>query len=100
MRCSDEQSTELKNLFTAKNITIVVSVILLDFSIFLILGLLLMNYDDSYDVTKGVYWSLTSMNFWQKMSYLLLQFWYLINFIGIIYLLYRIVKHFRSLDNK
>jgi len=87
------QNSKANRLLNAKKIILIAVVILFDILVFLILGLLLMDYDDSYDGSQGEYLSLSGMNFWQKSWYLLLQLWYLINFTAIIYLLYRIAKH-------
>jgi hypothetical protein len=41
-----------------KIILISVGVIIFDLAIYLVLGMLLMNYDDFYDESEGEYWSL------------------------------------------
>jgi len=60
------------------------SIIIVDIFIFLFLGLLQMQYDDFYDESKGEYWSLASMNMQEKIFFLALQFWQILNIIGII----------------
>jgi len=57
-----------------------------DIFIFIILGVLQMDYDDNWDISKGEYGSLNSMNHIQIVFYFVLQFWNLINIIGIIFL--------------
>ena len=36
-------------------------ILILDYAVFVVLGLLLMGYEDFYDGSKGEYWSLASM---------------------------------------
>ena len=57
-----------------------------DLFIYIILGLLQMDYDDNYDSSKGEYWSLSSMNNRQLIYYFLLQLWNLLNIIGLIFI--------------
>lgn len=71
-------------------------VLLIDGAVYIFFGLLLMNYDDFYDKTKGEYWSWSSMNTSEKLTIIGLQFWNLINIIALIYLLYHIYKWMKS----
>lgn len=57
-----------------------------DIFIFLILGLLQMGYDDSYDSSKGEYWSLASMNTTKRIIYLCYNTWIGLNIIGLFYI--------------
>ena len=63
-----------------------------DLFVYIILGLLLMGYDDNYDSSKGEYWSLASMNSTEKIIYFALQTWNVINIIGVIYIGHRLYK--------
>ncbi|MBD0725822.1 hypothetical protein B6A10_11570 [Flavobacterium sp. L1I52] len=81
----------MKKLFTIKNILIGIGLIVFDLAVYLFLGLMLMNYDDNYEESKGEYFSLASMTFWQKVNYISLHIWHLLNVIVIIYLLYQII---------
>jgi hypothetical protein len=65
-------------------------VILLDLFVGLVLGTLLMDYDDSYNPSKGEYWSWDSMNTFQKGVSLSIQLWWLVNVVAVLYWLYRI----------
>ena len=87
---------KLKQLLSIKNILITFGLILFDLFVYLVLGLLLMNYDDFYDESKGEYWSLESMNFWQKVNYIGLNTWHLVNLIVIGYVIYKIIKEIRK----
>jgi hypothetical protein len=81
----------MKKLFTLKNILIGIGLIVLDLAVYLFLGVMLMEYDDSYEESKGEYWSLESMTFWQKVNYISVYIWYLVNIIFIVFLIYKIV---------
>ena len=65
---------------------------LIDLSIGLLLGVLLMDYDDFYDASKGAYWSLESMTQFQKIIYILFLTWEILNIVGILYFVFRIIK--------
>lgn len=49
-----------------KIILISAVLIILDLFVYVALGMLLMNYDDFYDESKGEYWSLKSMTLSEK----------------------------------
>lgn len=63
-----------------------------DILVYIVLGVLQMDYDDNYDSSKGEYWSLASMNTRQLIFYFALQFWNLINIIGLIFIGRKIYK--------
>ncbi len=86
----------MTKILTFKNVLIGIAVLIFDLTVYLILGLLLMNYDDFYDDIKGEYWSLGSMTFWQQVNYIGLNLWHVINLILIVYLIYRIIKVIRK----
>lgn len=83
----------MKKLFSLKNISIGIGLIIIDLAVYVFLGLMLMSYDDFYDESKGAYFSLESMTFWQKINYISLNLWHLINLIFIGFLVYKIVKY-------
>lgn len=92
----------MKEIFSLRNISIAIGVIVIDLAIYIFLGIMLMGYDDFYDENKGEYFSLESMNFWQKVNYISLELWNVINIILIAILLYRLVlilKSKRSITN-
>ncbi len=86
----------MKKLFSLKNILIGIGLIIFDLAVYIYLGLMLMNYDDFYDESKGAYFSLESMTFWQKVNYISLNLWYLINIIFIVFLVYKIVIELKN----
>ncbi len=57
-----------------------------DLFVFILLGLLLMGYEGSYDSSKGEYWSLASMNSTEKIIYICYNAWIILNMIGLVYL--------------
>lgn len=81
----------MKKLFTLKNILIAIGLIVFDLVVYLFLGVMLMCYEDTYEESKGEYWSLASMTFWQKVNYISINLWQLINVILIVFLIYKIV---------
>jgi hypothetical protein len=66
-----------------------------DLFVYIVLGLLLMGYDDNYDSSKGEYWSLASMNTTEKIIYFALQTWNVINIIGVLYIGRRLYKRIK-----
>lgn len=73
----------------------VIAIIGADLIVFIVLGLLLMGYDDNYDSSKGVYWSLASMNSTEKIIYICYIAWIILNITGFVYIgrkLYRRTK--------
>ncbi len=79
-----------KNRFV--NIIYWLAIIGTDLFVYIVLGLLLMGYDDNYDSSKGEYWSLASMNSTEKIIYLAFMTWNVINIIGLIYIGHRFYK--------
>lgn len=71
-------------------------ILIFDFSIFMILSVLLMDYDDFYDESKGEYWSLGSMTNYQKVIYILHNLWLLLNFLFFILVLWTGWKKFKN----
>ena len=66
-----------------------------DLFVYMVLGLLLMGYDDNYNSSKGGYWILASMNLTEKLIYLALQSWNIINVIGVFYIGHRLYKRIK-----
>ncbi|GJM36557.1 MAG: hypothetical protein DHS20C18_55580 [Saprospiraceae bacterium] len=79
-----------------KHIAIGIGVIIADLIVYIILGLLLMNYDDFYEESKGEYWSLASMTTTEKATYIGFEVWNVINCIGIGYLAYLLTRKIKS----
>jgi hypothetical protein len=82
-----------------KNILILLAIIVTDVFVFIILGLLLMNYDDFYDSSKGEYWSLVSMNTTEKIIYICYNGWIISNIIGLVYLVWKIYRRKTTAKN-
>lgn len=79
-----------------KNILIWLAIIAVDIFVFIALGLLLMNYDDFYESSKGEYWSLASMNSTEKVIYICYNAWIVLNIIGLLYIGQRIYRKTRK----
>src|SRR5688572_2309088 len=75
---------------TWKHIAIGFGLVVADVIIYITLGLLLMVYEDNYSESEGEYWSLASMTTSEKITYIALQIWFVINVLGIAYCFYRI----------
>ncbi len=81
-----------KEIFTIKSILLGVGFIILDIFIYILLGIFLMGYDDSYDESKGPYFSLESMTNSEKALYIGINIWNILNLLLLAYLIYRIIK--------
>ncbi len=57
-----------------------------DIFVYIVLGVLQMDYDDNYDSSKGEYCSLASMNTRQLIFYFSFQLWNIINIIGLTFI--------------
>ena len=79
-----------------KVILISATFIILDLAVYVILGLLLMNYDDFYEESKGEYWSLSSMTMSEKATYIRLNVWHIVNLMAAAYIIFRIIKKYRA----
>lgn len=73
-----------------------IALIAFDLFVYIILGILQMDYDDNWDESKGEYWSLKSMNTIQLIFFFALQLWNLINIIVIFYIGRKIYKRIRN----
>lgn len=67
-----------------------------DILVFIILGLLLMCYDDKYDFSKGEYLNLLSMNSTEKVIYIIYNDWILLNTFGLFYLAGKVYRNTRN----
>jgi len=81
-----------KKTFRFIDFVYLVAIILFDVAVYIILGLFLMGYDDTYDSSKGEYWSFASMNNQEKVFYIAINVWNVLNILGVAYLVYRICR--------
>ena len=77
-----------------KRIIIGLILIIIDFALYIVLGLILLNYEDFYDESEGTYWSLTSMTTVEKIAYISYYLLITINILLIIYFTYRMIKKY------
>lgn len=67
-----------------------ITIIVIDLFVFILLGVLLMGYDDNYDSSEGEYWSFASMNTSEKTIYICYNSWIILNIIGLAYICWKI----------
>jgi hypothetical protein len=77
-------------------ISILLAVIIFDLAVYLVLGMLLMNYHDFYDESEGEYWSLSSMTMSEKATYIVLNVWHVVNLMVVGYIIFGVVRKFWS----
>lgn len=75
----------------SKVITIVFLAIF-DIFIFILCGIFMMGYDDSYSETQGEYFSFSSMKMKYKIVWGFYNFWIVLNVMFLLYILYKIYK--------
>lgn len=76
-----------------------VIILVLDFLVYIILGLVLMTYSDFYDESKGEYWSLDSMTMVQKGAFILYYIWLLLNFLFILKIIWSVFRRIKENDS-
>ncbi|MCK9533026.1 MAG: hypothetical protein M0R77_21350 [Gammaproteobacteria bacterium] len=86
----------MKKMLTLKNILIAIGIIILDISVYVFFGLMLMNYEDFYNESKGAFWSLESMTLTEKFYYIGFEIWNVLNLIAVGYIIFRIIKGLRK----
>ncbi|PRP67149.1 hypothetical protein BST86_08585 [Nonlabens agnitus] len=79
-----------------KHIMLGIGIVIIDLTVYILLGLLLMNYDDFYTESEGEYWSLASMTTTEKITYIGLNAWHVINILGIVYIIYRLTRKLKK----
>lgn len=85
----------LKKGFRFIDFVYLVAMILFDLAVHIILGLFLMGYDDTYESSKGEYWSFDSMSSQERGFYIAINAWNILNIIGVTYLAYRIFRRIK-----
>jgi hypothetical protein len=73
------------------------ALLIADGMIYLFLGILMMGYDDSYDVSKGAYWSWKSMNGYERMIDSAFIIWNIINLAVLARIIYKIWKWIKTI---
>lgn len=81
-----------KKIFRFIDFVYLLTIILFDLAIYIVLGLFLMGYDDTYNSSKGEYWSFGSMTNQEKAFYIAINAWNVLNIVGVTYLVYRIFR--------
>lgn len=81
---------------TGLKILAVLAIVVFDLGVYILFGLMLMNYDDFYDESKGEYWSFESMTAFDKGALIGLNLWHVVNLVAVGYLLYWLIKKWNS----
>lgn len=81
--------------FSASSILAFLGILLLDLIIWFAFGLLLMNYEDFYQPSDGPYYSWESMDRNDRIIYISIMVWQYLNYIALIYLIFRLWKRFQ-----
>ncbi|TBV27626.1 hypothetical protein DMZ43_00820 [Meridianimaribacter sp. CL38] len=68
----------------------------IDVALYIIIGLILLNYEDTWDSTKGYYWSLGGMTLREKVAYISYYILIVINILIIIYLSFKFFKYLKK----
>ena len=76
-----------------------IAIIGADLIVYLVLGLLLMGYDDNWDSSKGEYWSWASMNSNERVIYVCYITWNIVSIVGVIYFIRKFYCKIRPLRN-
>lgn len=82
-------------LFSLINISIAFLILIFDLIIYIVLGTMLMSYDDSYEESKGIYWRYESMTSSEILSSSAFAAWNLINLIFIGFILYKLIRYLK-----
>ena len=82
-----------------KKILFVLLAIILDLAIYVFLGLMMMNYEDNYDSSLDDYYCLSSMTFIEKTTWISYVSWFILNGLGISYLIYKAIKKYKTSAN-
>lgn len=86
----------LRKIFTLKHTVLGIIFLLLDVMVYASLDLILCVYDAYYTKSKGPYWSLESMTSTQKITYIGLNFWHLVNLFALGFLVYKVIGFVRA----
>lgn len=79
-----------------RHVLTALALIAVDLAVYIIIGLLLMDYDDSYDATKGTYWSMRSMTPHQQAVYIALHVWHGVNLMAMGYVILWVFRKVKS----
>ena len=77
---------------TWKHILIGFGIVLTDLFVYFVIATLMMGYDDTYNESKGEYWSLASMTTYEQVIYIGMQVWNVLNIFAIGYIIFRLTR--------
>ncbi|WP_316785386.1 hypothetical protein [Pedobacter frigiditerrae] len=78
------------------SVILTIALITIDLFIYIILGVGLMSYEDTYTPSKGEYYSWASMSDFDKALVIGFNIWNIVNVIAILYIGYFVYKKVRS----
>lgn len=78
---------------TLNRIALIIAIMLVNFVLYIAIGLVIMSYEDFYDKSKGPYWSLRSMTAIQKIAYISYYVLIILNIVLVIYVALRLIKN-------
>ena len=68
--------------------------IFIDIVLWIIIGLILLNYEDNWDASKGYYFSLDGMTSVEKIAFISYYIWIVLNILLVVYVIYRLIKNY------
>ena len=77
-----------------KKVIFFILFIIIDFALWIAIGLTILNYEDFYDESKGEYFSLASMTAIEKVAYIGYYIWIILNIILVISITYRLINKY------
>lgn len=83
-------------IFSSKRFLVGLIIVFLDIFIYIVLGVMMMAYDDNYNESKGEYGSWTSMTTFDKTISCLVLFWNVVNIFTAIFILHTFIKQIRN----
>jgi hypothetical protein len=73
-----------------RKLNLYLSIVVINLLLYLVLTFGLVNYEDAFDGSKGEFYSLSSMEITEKIGYLSLILWYVINSILLCLVLFKL----------
>ena len=75
-----------------KRIILIAIILIFDLSVYLFLGLMMMNYEDFYTPEKGPWYSIASMSKREVIIWFAYQGWIVLNIFVAVFLVYKLIK--------
>lgn len=99
--CGDQMYIAHQNMrMSLRFVLLTLILLIVDFSIFLVLAVALMDYDDSYTGPTEEYFSLTSMTRQQRVFWISYQGWWALNILAGVFLIARFAVRVKRNNRK